>query len=85
MNRDIYIGVDVSKNWLDLAYYDGVEIDWKSGHIRVDNNKSGYRRISLWMKKLQIAKESALFCMEYTGLYCYNFRVWLESEGIIYA
>ena len=44
MKRKIYIGVDVSKNWLDLAYYDGVEIDWKSGHIRVDNNKSGYRR-----------------------------------------
>ena len=51
MKRKIYIGVDVSKNWLDLAYYDGVEIDWKSGHIRVDNNKSGYRRISLWILK----------------------------------
>lgn len=85
MKREIYIGVDVSKNWLDLAYYDGVDIDWKSGHIRVDNNKSGYRKISIWLKKLQIAKGAALFCMEYTGLYCYNFRIWLESEGITYG
>ena len=34
MERELYIGVDVSKNWLDLAYYDEVVIDWKHGHIR---------------------------------------------------
>ena len=42
MNRELYIGVDVSKNWLDLAYYDGVVVDWKQGHIQVDNKESGY-------------------------------------------
>ena len=85
MNREIYIGVDVSKNWLDIAYYDGLDIDWKSGHIRVDNNKSCYKKILLWLKDHQIAKESTIFCMEYTGLYCHDFRLWLENEGIVYG
>ena len=42
MERELYIGVDVSKRWLDLAYYDGVSVDWKQGHIRVDNKESGF-------------------------------------------
>lgn len=29
MDKELYIGVDVSKKTLDLAYYDGETIDWK--------------------------------------------------------
>ena len=64
MNRELYIGVDVSKNWLDLAYYDGVDVDWKHGHIRVDNNESGYCQIGKWLKTLGTNRECVLFCME---------------------
>ena len=34
MSEELYIGVDVSKKWLDLAYYDGV--DFKDGKIVAD-------------------------------------------------
>ena len=85
MSRELYIGVDVSKNWLDLAYYDGVSVDWNHGHIRVDNKQSGYNRISKWLKRLGTNKSSVLFCMEHTGLYCHDFRLWLEQEDYIYG
>lgn len=41
MSYKLYFGVDVSKLWLDIAYYDGVDVDWKHGHIRVDNDEKG--------------------------------------------
>jgi len=85
MERELYIGVDVSKNWLDLAYYDGVVVDWKQGHIRVDNKESGYIQIDRWLKKLGVNREYVLFCMEYTGLYCQDFRLWLERKGYVYG
>ena len=85
MKKELYIGVDVSKNWLDLAYYDGVVVDWKQGHIRVDNKQSGYSQIGKWLRKLGLEKDSVLFCMEYTGLYSQDFRVWLEREGYVYG
>ena len=85
MNKELYFGVDVSKNWLDVAYYNGVTIDWKGGHIRVDNNLHGFIQIGKWLKKLNAEKDCALFCMEYTGLYSQGFRLWLEKEGIKYG
>lgn len=85
MERELYIGVDVSKNWLDLAYYNGVVVDWKQGHIRVDNKESGYIQIDRWLKKLGVNREYVLFCMEYTGLYCQDFRLWLERKGYVYG
>ena len=52
MEKELFIGVDVSKRWLDLAYYDGVSVDWKQGHIRVDNKESGFLLIRRWLKKI---------------------------------
>ena len=85
MKKELYIGVDVSKRWIDLAYYNGVVVDWKQGHIRVDNKEAGFLQIGKWLKKIGADKDSVLFCMEYTGLYCQNLRLWLEKEGIVYG
>jgi transposase len=85
MERELYIGVDVSKNWLDLAYYDGMTVDWKHGHIRVDNKQSGYNHIGKWLKELGVNKDCVLFCMEHTGLYSQDFRIWLEKEEFLYG
>ena len=85
MERELYIGVDVSKRWLDIAYYDGITVDWKQGHIRVDNKDSGFLQIGKWLDRIGADKACVLFCMEYTGLYCQDLRLWLEREGIVYG
>lgn len=85
MDKELYIGVDVSKKTLDLAYYDGETIDWKNAHIKVTNDDVGFKQIDTWVAKVGKGFDTLLFCMEYTGLYNQNFRLWLESKGHIYG
>lgn len=77
------VGVDVSKRTLDVALYRG-EVDWKNGHIKVENNKTGYKDLKRWFRSNGIKKQKLRICMEYTGLYAHDFRIWLESEGLVY-
>ena len=85
MSYKLYFGVDVSKHWLDIAYYDGEDVDWQHGHIRVDNDEKGFKELGKWLTRLGVGKGTAIFCMEYTGLYCQEFRQWLERQGIVYG
>ncbi len=85
MDKELYIGVDVSKKTLDLAYYDGETIDWKNAHIKVSNDEVGFKQIGSWVAKVGKDFDTLLFCMEYTGLYNQNFRLWLESKEYIYG
>jgi transposase len=85
MDKELYFGVDVSKKTLDLAYYDGETIDWKNAHIKVSNDDAGFKKIGSWVAKVGKDFDTFLFCMEYTGLYNQNFRLWLESKEYIYG
>ena len=85
MSYKLYFGVDVSKLWLDIAYYDGVDVDWKHGHIRVDNDEKGFSQLGRWLDRLGVGKGTCIFCMEYTGLYSQEFRQWLERMKIVYG
>ena len=85
MSDKLYFGVDVSKHWLDIAYYDGVDVDWKRGHIRVDNDEKGFAQLGRWLDRLDVGKGTCIFCMEYTGLYSQEFRQWLERMKIVYG
>jgi hypothetical protein len=42
------IGVDVSKNTLDVALFRG-KVDWNEGHIKVENNCVGYKEMKKWL------------------------------------
>ena len=64
MSYKLYFGVDVSKLWLDIAYYDGVDVDWKHGHIRVDNDEKGFSQLGRWLDRLGVGKGTCIFCME---------------------
>ena len=85
MDKELYFGVDVSKKTLDLAYYDGETIDWKNAHIQVSNDDAGFKKIGSWVAKVGKDFDTFLYCMEYTGLYNQNFRLWLESKEYIYG
>ena len=85
MDKELYFGVDVSKKTLDLAYYDGETIDWKNAHIQVSNDDAGFKKIGSWVAKVGKDFDTFLYCMEYTGLYNQNFRLWLESKEYIYS
>ena len=67
MKFTYYIGVDVSKNKLDLAVFKGKDFVY---HKVIANEKGD---INLMIKELKQLKDfslsSALFCMEHTGIY----------------
>jgi transposase len=67
MNYQHFIGIDVSKLWLDLTLVKQGDVIF---HMRVENTLSG---IQLFIKKLKSEKdfqwELAVFCMEHTGIY----------------
>lgn len=77
------IGVDVSKNTLDVALFRG-KIDWNEGHVKVSNDESGYKELRKWLRLKNAEKKRLRICMESTGLYTHDFRSWLEKENIIY-
>lgn len=83
MKEENCIGVDVSKETLDIALFNGV-LDWKCGHTQVANSESGFKVFLKWTEAKGISPYTLRVCMEYTGLYCQGFRRWLESEDIIY-
>ena len=73
----------MSKKTLDVALYRG-KVDWNDGHIKVDNNGSGYRELKKWLRLKNAEKGRLRICMEATGLYTHDFRCWLETEEITY-
>ena len=82
-----YVGIDVSKSWLDIAVLapsTGVVLE-----KRIDNN---VRQIRAFLKDMEkqchVALDEVLFCLEHTGKYGYPFlevaamkkaKVWVES------
>jgi transposase len=63
-----YVGIDVSKNTLDVAVV--TNANDKPHHIQISNNKSGFKQLTSWFKKIaDFNFSTTLFCMEHTGIY----------------
>jgi transposase len=77
------IGIHVSKKTLDVALLRG-KVDWNDGHIKIDNNSTGYKELKKWLHLKHAEKKQLRVCMEATGLYTHDFRTWLEKESITY-
>lgn len=71
-----FIGVDVSKETLDVAVSDSKE------HLRVSNGSEGFKQLKAWLKSLQIGMSDCWFVLEYTGGYEYRLIQFLQSKGI---
>jgi transposase len=63
-----YVGIDVSKNTLDvavIAHTNDVPL-----HIQISNDSNGFKQLTSWFKKIgNFEFTTALFCMEHTGIY----------------
>ena len=63
-----YVGIDVSKNTLDIALITNAQDI--PVHIQISNNSKGFKQLTSWVKKVSDFKFStSLFCMEHTGIY----------------
>jgi transposase len=86
MNYLYFIGIDISKNTLDVAVFQGGKMLF---HMQIGNNSES---LGLLLQKLRslpdFSIEQALFCMEHTGIYNHHVlkflheqqaNIWLES------
>ena len=70
----IYVGIDVSKKTLDVT---ALMPDKTSlGHIKVSNDKKGFKKISKWLETLEA---QAHICFESTGSYSRGLESYLHD------
>ena len=89
MKYEFYIGIDVSKDTLDVAVLNGQHKE-EVNHLKIRNNDDGIHEMITWLNEKQqdFSIARTLFCMEATGLYCYpllqflyknNAAIWVEN------
>lgn len=77
--KEIFIGIDVSKETLDVAHYGS------KNHLRIANSSEGLKLLLAWLKKLDISIEECWFLFEYTGGYEYRLVQFCASRGITFT
>lgn len=78
--RTLFVGIDVSKLWLDFSVTGKV----KAAHLRIENNKMGFRKALQWLKKMA-PQSQWLLCMEHTGVYAQPLWYYLNEKGVEYS
>jgi len=82
--KKFFVGVDISKDQLDLALLIQGQND-QFFNLTVGNNFKGFDSITDWLKKNKAKPEDCLFCMEHTGTYGLLLFAWLSQVGIDYC
>lgn len=80
MTKSYIIGVDVSKETLDVHCYSHYE------SLCIANGPVGFSKLLKWIsKKVSQDLSSVMMVMEYTGIYTYRFEKFLHEHGIDYV
>jgi len=82
--KKYFIGIDISKDHLDVALLKAEELDVFKDK-QVENNFKGFAIIQNWLSKQKVKLEDCLFCMEHTGTYGLLLFAWLGQLGVNYC
>lgn len=77
--KEIFIGVDVSKEHLDVA------VSGSRYHIRIANGSQGFKQLQAWLRSLKIVITDCWFVLEYTGGYEYRLVQFLQVKQICFT
>lgn len=77
-NYEHVFGVDVSKKTVDITHIR----DHESSHRKFSNDDAGMKELLLWIEEYTKVPETVLFCMEATGLYCFQLTGFLSNNSI---
>ena len=85
MKKNWFVGIDVSKKWLDVAIF--VENSDLKGyiHTQVNNDKQGYRELLRWLKENGVDASTCTYGMEHTGFYSDGLQHFLDKKGCKYT
>lgn len=83
MEKNAFLGIDVSKSTLDAALYDPSLQKPAQGMLtRVSNNESGWEKLLVWLRKKVSDLNGLAVCMENTGRYSKGVLAFLLNAGI---
>jgi len=81
MEFKFFIGIDVSKDTLDIGLLDA-ENSETVNHQQVSNNDSGIAAMLRWLEEHNgFSIENSLFCLEHTGMYNYPLLQFFSKQG----
>lgn len=73
-----FFGVDISKKTIDVTLLKDMQVT----HRQFSNDSAGINELMQWLSELNLSYDSALFCMEATGLYCFALTQFLAINSI---
>jgi transposase len=81
MNHKQFVGIDISKETLDVFVYES------KLHRQFLNGQKGFTSLLQWIKKIVKADDlnQVLFCLEHTGMYSLSLSVFLEENYCVFA
>lgn len=84
MKKEWYIGIDVSKDTLDVSIFTTKASLADFPHKKFENNKKGFVLMLAWLRTNEIKPKDAAFCLEYTGYYSWEIRNFLDRRKFTY-
>ena len=85
MNKNWFIGIDVSKKTLDATIFVAGEVINRFPHIQVRNEKQGFKELLRWAKTQGVNTKDTLFGLEFTGYYSDALEQFLTGKKLCYA
>ena len=85
MNKNWFIGIDVSKKTLDASIFVAGEVINRFPHIQVRNDKQGFKDLLRWAKEQGVKTKDTLFGLEFTGYYSDALEQFLTKKQISYT
>ena len=79
MNLKWFLGIDISKEWIDVYAFIG-DKRAKSLKKRFTNSISGLGKFNGWLKRRDIRTDNTVVCMEHTGTYGLLLIWWLAEN-----
>lgn len=73
-----FFGVDVSKKTIDITHTNNQVFT----HRQFTNDVAGTAELLKWLTEVGVDFNTAIFCMEATGLYCFPLTKFLAEKGI---
>lgn len=86
MEKKWFVGIDVSKNTIDVVYYDKKKqkVD-EEVHRHFSNGQESFSLMRKWFKEHGMKKNELVVGLENTGIYSFDLCLYLEAAGIDYC
>ena len=85
MNKNWFIGIDVSKKTLDASIFVADVVINKFPHTQVRNDKDGFKELLRWLKEQGVRPQDALIGLEFTGYYSDALELFLTRKKLCYT